>query len=341
MVRISQPAATSRVVDPHAALRNGVDSLSAMTRLRLLSAIAAAVSVAACAADGDAARTCDDSGYDWVYSADTDRRRLDLFVYRGGEHVQLTDDGASGYPAAAPDGSRVAFTRGTGSYEECCGFPEHELWTTDLDGDATVLLDGGLIVAPAWSPDGRRIAYLQEDPDTGASGIVVTTVDGGAQETVSEGALGWWRSEPSWSPDGTALAWVALEDDAIVTLDLASGRTRTHPVDDHVTDIDGPLAWTPDGAGFLVAGHSASALDVDTGRLFRVDAATGEAEAVAENVTIPVLTPDGRIAGVRGDRSGEEYELVIMNADGTDLEHVTDLPNTFLYNSVRVAPVQC
>jgi hypothetical protein len=97
MVSISQPAATSRVVDPHAALRNGVDSLSAMTRLRLLSAIAAAVSVAACAAAGDAARTCDDSGYDWVYSADTDRRRLDLFVYRGGEHVQLTDDGASGF----------------------------------------------------------------------------------------------------------------------------------------------------------------------------------------------------------------------------------------------------
>ncbi len=69
-----------------------------------------------------------------VVEPDRSPRRL---TWRGGSE-----------PSCAPDGSRVAFTRGDA------------LWVVELAGGrARKLTDRGF--APAWSPDGRQIAFLR------------------------------------------------------------------------------------------------------------------------------------------------------------------------------------
>ena len=208
-----------------------------MSRFRLLAAGAAAATLAACGA-GEAAPDsdggCDYSDSEWIYATDTDLRQLDLFAYRDGEHVQLTDDRASSYADVSPDGETVAFERGTGQWSECCGYEGHELWKMNVDGsDAAPLVTGGIARAPAWSPDGAHLAYIEVVGDTGEGRIALLETASGEQRVIGEASLG-WTADLAWSPDGSELAWVDAER-SMTRIDVATGETE--PLE-FVSDLD-------------------------------------------------------------------------------------------------------
>ena len=141
--------------------------------------------------------------------------------------------------AWAPDGSRLAFSAVTTSWDD-----GYRIFLVDRDGADMRRLQTGAEPAlyPAFSPDGSRIAY--SSGRGGDSDVYVIEVDGGktTRLTHGEGADGY----PSWSPDGAKIAFHSARDgnyEIYVMNADGSDETRIteHPADDYNP------AWSPDG----------------------------------------------------------------------------------------------
>lgn len=139
----------------------------------------------------------------------------------GGAARKLADDGDAA--AVSPDGSQIAFLRGTASAQD--------LWVMQSDGsNPHRLLEarGTLIVSPVWAPDGRHIAFIwgQYHPgtysvDTRIESLNVAT---GLHETIllraglneglawtSTGRLIFAAAEAQPNPDDSNLWYVNLD----------------------------------------------------------------------------------------------------------------------------------
>ncbi len=126
----------------------------------------------------------EDTAYDlWTMDADGGNR----------ERLTFTNDIVSGI--WSPDGSRIAYMRGSGS-----------MGTVKPDGTGHVFLRAGNFLGLDWSPDGRQLAFAQTTaafhselftmPASGGAAVNVTSAYAGLPALLTMGA---------WSPDGTAL----------------------------------------------------------------------------------------------------------------------------------------
>lgn len=116
----------------------------------------------------------------------------------GGNAIRLTDNPAlDEWPAASPDGSRIAWAAGS---EE-----DKNLWLMNADGSGKRQLSHGLLFGdayPAWSPDGRRIlltAATADDTSSAGVGIYEIIIESGQTRRVLDGMMPSWRSRPSAS----------------------------------------------------------------------------------------------------------------------------------------------
>jgi TolB protein len=101
--------------------------------------------------------------------------------------------------AWSPDGSRIAFTRGTNSGDD-------KVWVVNADGTTTFPLEiggGGAKQHPTWSPDSSKIAYavVKNEPEQ----IFIASSQGGIGQPLTKGV----GHEPNWSPNGSRIAFDA------------------------------------------------------------------------------------------------------------------------------------
>jgi TolB protein len=109
--------------------------------------------------------------------------------------VNLTNDpGWDMLPAWSPDGSRIAFARGT--TED--GVPKVEVYVMDADGSNVMNLTRhpAQDSSPTWSPDGRRIAFSTNRG--GNHEIYVMEADGSrvanlTHHPAADTQPAWWR----------------------------------------------------------------------------------------------------------------------------------------------------
>jgi dipeptidyl aminopeptidase/acylaminoacyl peptidase len=149
----------------------------------------------------------------------------------------------------------------------------------------------------AVSPDGSEVAYTftpRADLNR-SSQIRVAALDGGAVRAVT-GTADMHDNGPAWSPDGATIAY-ASERSGFYEVHLAGAEDRqlTSAGTDHRE-----LAWHADGSRLLAVRGRRNRFD-----LVVVDAASGEAEVVAEGGTWggPSWTPAGAIVATYEDHA--------------------------------------
>jgi Tol biopolymer transport system component len=230
-------------------------------------------------------------------------------------------DRSSNYlPRWSPDGRQFAFYR---------RLPEGwRMHTMDTSGGALRLRPGGgkNDYGPSWSPDGRSLAF-DSDRDGGRD-IYAISLDDDRVERLTDSPSR--DVMPAWSPKGTEIAFVSDREDGpqvwIMNRDGGCARRVTRGL-----PKGGILrpAWSPDGNRIAFA-----AIDAATGRrrLYTVgrDGSALTAITPPADAANPSWSADGRRLvfdatpdGV-DDSSKGQFELFIINADGTALRRLTN-----------------
>jgi Tol biopolymer transport system component len=112
-----------------------------------------------------------------------------------GSPARLTNggDGEDGDPTVSPDGTQLAFSRGTGNGRNVMTAP----WDGKaLSGDPRAWTEKGINQDPSWSPDGRRIAY-KRGPGGTADIYVLDLATGDSRRAVENPEN---DTVPAWTP---------------------------------------------------------------------------------------------------------------------------------------------
>lgn len=244
--------------------------------------------------------------------------------------------------AWSPDGSRIAYTRGTNAGDD-------SVWVVNADGTSVFPLEIGGAGAkrhPSWSPDSTKIAYAVVA--NASEQIYIAPSTGGYGPPLANGV----GHEPNWSPNGSRISF-----------DGYQGGKNFGYVDLHVVSPDGgnPLiitpstvtewtfsAWSPDGGRIAYRATSATS---PFPTIYRVMNADGSGDH-------PIASPgegDARSVSWSPDGSRVVYEgalisnisarnLYIANTDGSGVaqpltsDGKSDYPSWRVVRSTPQAP---
>jgi dipeptidyl aminopeptidase/acylaminoacyl peptidase len=252
--------------------------------------------------------------------ADAEMPSIWLVDVAGGRQTPLVaGKGRHGSPRWSPDGRRLAYVSMDGD-----GAPQlYVLW---LDSGRSVRVTG-LPDSPdnlAWSPDGRTIAYTMRVPGE--------PLKLGAAPSRPEGAK--WADglqvidRVTYRADGGGYARPGFDHIFTVSADGGAARQVTFGN----WDDTGPLSWSPDGRRivFSAVRRPDWEREVNNSEVYAVDVAGGAVTALTSRNGPdhnPVMSPDGRHIAFLGyddvNRSYEDDELYVMNADGSGARSLT------------------
>ncbi|HXT68136.1 MAG TPA: hypothetical protein VN700_00155 [Vicinamibacterales bacterium] len=202
------------------------------------------------------------------------------------------------FPAMSSDGTRVAFESGRRRGE---GEPLNtsDLFVMNADGTDQVFLVRGS--SATWSPDGRHIAFHASASGTGLP----------------------------IKPDPGA----ATTDSDIFIIDGNAGL-RSHDKPRNLTAspaaIDDDADWSPDGKTIIFTSHATTdnPMNSPTAEIYAVSVdGTGKPVRLTNNTEeerAPSWSPDGKRIAFSCRRNGPDFEICIMNADGSGQMMLTD-----------------
>ncbi len=207
-----------------------------------------------------------------------------------GVALQVThyeDGGFLGEPTWSPDGSRIAFIRGTSegnrtvlvaATDGTTGNPptvaehgEHPTWAPDggkiaysfgkqvflknADGSGSAApLENGAGREPAWSPTGSLIAFAF--PAHAAEFVDLHIVNAGGGGTPAIVTSNTQFAFPSWSPDGTRVAYRSTNENAGYVRVANADGGGDHPLASRSNvNVNSPASWSPNGARVVFYGN--------------------------------------------------------------------------------------
>jgi TolB protein len=214
----------------------------------------------------------------------------------------LTDNhDGDGLPAISPDGTRIVFDS---NRLRAAGQPANtqHLFVMNIDGSGQTPLTSGS--SASWSPDGKRIAF-----HASASGTAAPT-----------------RVEPGAPPSDSD---IFIADVAGLLTKRATARNLTNTP----AALDDDADWSPDGRRIVYTSRSATVrgsnavndpsaevwvINVDgRGTPLRLTNNTEEERA-------PAWSPDGKRILYVARKGGPDFELCVMNADGSGQTQLTN-----------------
>ncbi len=191
-----------------------------------------------------------------------------------------------GHPVLSLDGTRIAFTSSR--------YDDWEVFVIDSDGTDLLRLtdDDGKNGNPSWSPDGKRIVF-GSNVSSRWSGVFVIDVDGTKLRQLTNSDRGGddRYGQPEWSPVDDRIAFLGTRNDIGTLFVMGADGTDLYRVtesEDLIAQQHSEfqsLEWSPDGR--LISFASTNDGDWELGK--------------------------------HGD-----YEIFVVNADGTEVHQLTD-----------------
>jgi TolB protein len=219
-----------------------------------------------------------------------------------------------------------------------------------MNGDTTDLLrlttntHGDL--SPALSPDGRRIVFESNRLRSGAeprnvADLFLMNADGTDPVLLVRG------SSATWSPDGQRIAFhasasgngtplsgepgAAASDSDIFVINIAeliNSAAAPVNVTHNAATIDTDPHWSPDGQTLVFTSHPVSDGDATGAEIYVIRAdGTGPPRRLTTNTEeerAPSWSPDGQRIAFCCRSGGTDFEICVMNADGSGLTRITN-----------------
>jgi Tol biopolymer transport system component len=211
-------------------------------------------------------------------------------------------------PKWSPDGTKIAYVvwqAGTSFYS---------IYVMNADGSNPRQLtpSNGWRWLPDWSPDGTKIVYI--DRSSFVNNIYVMNSDGsGVTQLTNTTSV---KSDPDWSPDGTKIAYHAGSTQYnVFVLDLNS----TNPPQQLTTGGGTSPAWSPDGTKIAYECLSSEICVMNSNGTSNIN--------ISNNPTLDfsiTWAPDGSRLAFISRRFDNRREIIITNADGSNVVRVTN-----------------
>lgn len=174
---------------------------------------------------------------------------------------------------------------------------------------------------PELAPDGRSVVYAADGNDGSTDLYLMNLGEDGqphGSRLLLEGPGN--LSETSWSPDGRELI---VRSDSEDGADLFRYTWETGTLRLFARDAFNPM-WSPDGTAVAFAGfRRRDRTDAD---IFVVDArGRGRRRIVntGSDDLFPIWSPDGRWIAFAGDVLGLGFDVLVVEADGSELRFLT------------------
>ncbi|MEP6469472.1 MAG: hypothetical protein ABJC24_06835 [Chloroflexota bacterium] len=244
----------------------------------------------------------------WVMNAD------------GSNPIQLTD-APSGEPTWSADGAEIAYA----------SYADESIWLVRPDGtQRRPLSQQG--AGPTWSPDSGRIAFFSRRDFPGKdqrNELYIVNEDGTGEirltNDTAEDIL------PDWSPDSSRLAWIRTVDGTPHVFVMNADGSHVRQLTDG-PDVDDAADWSPDGSRILFVRYLDGADPLTLGQgnaeIFTVSADGGEEVNLTRNEQwdgYPAWSPDG-LQIAYGVNDGQQFNLMLMDADGTNVRALPGAP---------------
>ena len=188
---------------------------------------------------------------------------------------------------------------------------------------------------PSWSPDGSKIVFSSARGCIGlfdeiemCSDIYVMNSDGSDLTLLRHGASN--AKDPSWSPDGKEIIFSQGKGGGhsglyVMNADgtkQSDGWSSSEIWPTLMSQIHDP-SWSPDGSKVLLTLEDRWSVGI-----YLVEPSTGDFNLLDSGLTMskqPSLSPDGSKIAF-SSYTDENYEIYVVNADGSDLTRLTTSP---------------
>jgi Tol biopolymer transport system component/serine/threonine protein kinase len=175
---------------------------------------------------------------------------------------------------------------------------------------------------PRVSPDGTQIVFVSDR--SGSAELYVMNLDGSGLRNLTSDAA--HETSPAWSPDGQRIAFgiqtVALRESDIWMMNVESGKPARLM---NAPGYDARPAFSPDSSRIVFASNR-GARDHYNFDLWMMNADGSEPRRLtdyAEFDSDPVWSPDGKRIAFTRTMPDRQFDILIINADGTSLVNLT------------------